>query len=213
VKMTFGDSALSHVPQEMEASSPTTEVVFRISDGSNQSENDVRITQPDRLRRWSLGLRRLMDEGATSQQIPLKVDPKSGFDSAAVAWVLEKLQRQGLDVTPDPETLERHCAVLWKYECNPDLFKDLGDSVQPRSSSGSPSIDQQSSIAPSASPSGGSRCWRGKKNNITCGQLITIAIVLGLQEVLEEEIKIAVWGTNKKVKVAVPLEKDIDIEG
>ena len=211
--MTFGDSALSHVSQEMEASSSTTEVVFHISDGSNQSENDVRITQPDRLRRWSLGLRRLMDEGATSLQIPLKVDPNSGFDSAAVAWVLEKLQGQGLNVRPDPETLARQCAVLWKYECNPDPFKNLGDSVHPRSSSGSPSIDQQSSIAPSTSLSGGSRCWRGKKNNITCGQLITIAIVLGLQEVLEEEIRIAVWGTNKKVKVAVPLEKDIDIEG
>lgn len=211
--MTFGDSALSHVPQEMAASFSTTEVVFRISDGSNQSENNVRITQPDRLKRESLGFRRLMDEGAISQQIPLKVDPKSGFDSAAVAWVLEKLQGQGLDVRPDPETLARHCAVLWKYECNPDSFKNLGDSMQPRSSSGSPSIDQQSSIAPSASPSGGSWCWQGKKNIPTCGQLITIAIVLGLQEVLEEEIKVAVWGTYKEVKVAVRLEKDIDIEG
>jgi hypothetical protein len=210
--MTFGDSTLSHVMQEMEASS-STEVIFRISDGSNQSENVVRTTQPDSLRRWSLGLRRLIDEGGTSQQIPLKVDPKSGFDSAAVAWVLEKPQRQGLDISPDPETLARHCAVLWKYECNPDPFKNLGERMQPRSSSGPPSIDQQSSIAPSASLSGGSRCWQGKKDNIICGQLITIAIVLGLQEVLEEEIKIAVWGTDKKVKVAVPLKRDIDIEG
>jgi len=210
--MTFGDSALSYVPQEMEASS-STEVIFRISGGVTQNENDVRITQPDYLRQWSLELRRLMDEGATGKQITLKVDPDSGFDTAAVAWVLEKLQQQGFDVKPDPETLARHCAVLWKYKCNPDSFQNLGDSMQPQSSSCSTSIDQQSSIASSASPSRGSRCWQGKKNNLTCGQLITIGIVLGLQEILEEEIKIAVWGTNKKVNVAVPLEKDIDIEG
>lgn len=152
-------------------------------------------------------------EEATSQKIPLKVDPKSGFDSAAVAWVLEKLQGQGLDVRPDPETLARHCAVLWEYKCNPDPFKNLGDSMQLRSSSGRSNIDQRSNIAPSTSLSGGPRCWRGRNDNITCGRLITIAIVLRLQEVLEEEIKIAVWGTNKEVKVAVPLEKDIDIEG
>ena len=213
----FSNSGLSNATQEMEASSSTADVIFRISDGSNQSENDVRITQPHCLRRWSLGLRRLMDDGASSQQISLKVDPKSGFDSAAVEWVLEKLQQQVLDVTPDvtpdPKTLERHCAVLWEYECNPHLFKKLGDILQPRSSSGAPSIDQRSSIAPSAPPSRGSRGWRGETNDMLCGQLITISIVLGLPEVLEQEIETAVWWTNKSVKVAAPIDKEIDIEG
>ncbi|KIM93347.1 hypothetical protein OIDMADRAFT_61686 [Oidiodendron maius Zn] len=92
----------------MEASSSTADVIFRISDGSNQSENDVRIKQPHCLRRWSLGLRRLMDDGASSQQISLKVDPKSGFDSAAVEWVLEKLQQQALDVTSDERPIQKH---------------------------------------------------------------------------------------------------------
>jgi hypothetical protein len=34
--------------------------------------------------------------------------------------------------------------------------------------------------------------------------------VLGLEDILEEEIKVAVWGTNKEVEILVPLGKDIN---
>jgi hypothetical protein len=187
-------------------------VIFRIYDGLGRMEYDVRISSPDLLRRWSLGLRKLMDEEATHEEILLKLDPSWGIDCAAVAWVLEHFPRQGMDVRPDPKTLARHCAVLWKYNCIPDPFKDLGDSMQPRSSSTSSgsvtlvNIDQQST-----SPSGSLRCWQERKNRDTCRQLITIATVLGIPEILEDEIKTAVWGTSKKIEIAVPFA--IDIEG
>ncbi len=193
--------------QEMEAGPSTARVVFHISDGTGRKEQNVR--QPDLLRRCSLGLRKLMDKEDTNE-ISLELDPTSGIDCSAAAWVLNNLQRQQLDVRPDPKTLASHCALLWKYECIPDPFKNLGESMQPRSSSASSSsADQQSSIAPSASPSGGSRCWGGRKNSETCRQLITIAFVLGLQEILEDEIKTAVWGTSKKMDLAVDLGFDI----
>ena len=197
----------------------------------------MRIAQPElRLfRSRSLGLRKLMDEESSSQKktIPLQLDPKSHIDGAAIAWVLNDLQRQGSALRPNgecnPMVLAKHCAVLWNYHCDPDQFKHLGNSIQPRSSrpSSSPSIDQQSTIgpnappsidlqsinAPNASSSGSLRCWQEKRNNehhLTCGRLITISIVLGLEDILEEEIKVAVWGTNKEVEILVPLGKDIN---
>jgi hypothetical protein len=198
--------------------SPTADVFFHIFDGPDQKDtsNDVRIAQPDVLRRRSLTLKELMDNNSASQEkIQLKLDPKYGIDSKAVEWVLENLQREGNALQPEgsckPGVLAKHCAVLWNYKCNPATFTHLGGSIQPCSSrqSTSPSIDQEGSIAPSTSPSAGSRSWRGKRNGVICGHLITIAIVLGLQNILEEEIKVAVWGTNKTVKTLVPLHKDI----
>lgn len=200
----------------MANTSPTTDVFFHISDGPGQKDNDVRIAHPDVLRRRSLKLRELMDKNSASQgkTIPLKLDPIHDIDSKAVEWVLENLQK-GDALQPEdgckPEVLAKHCTVLWNYECNPATFEHLGGSIQPRSSrqSTSPSIDQEGNIAPSTSLSADSWSWRGKKCSRTCGHLITIAIVLGLQNILEEEIKVAVWGTNKKVEISVPLEKDI----
>lgn len=186
----------------------TSEVIFRISDGS--ARKDVRIPQPDMIRGLSLGLRKLMDEEDTNQPIPLEVDPNSDIDIAAVIWILDNLQKRDLGVNPNPETLSRQCALIWKYKCNPDSFKLLGERVQPRSSLRTPSPDEQSTIANSHSPSVSLRSWRGKKNSNTCGQLITIAIVLGLRDILEEEIRNAVWGMFSNVKIAVPLEKDIE---
>jgi hypothetical protein len=201
---------MSNDSQIMEAGPSTTIVVFQISHGAIRREQNVR--HPDRLRRCSLGLRRMMDDQVTNEKL-LELDSTSCIDCAAAAWVLDNLQRQQLDVRPDPRTLATHCAMLWKYECIPDPFKDLGESMHPRSSSASlTNGDHQSSMAPSTSPSRSSRCWRGKKNSETCSQLITIAFVLGLQEILEDEIRTAVWGTSKKMKFAVDLGFDIDGE-
>ena len=68
--------------------------------------------------------------------------------------------------------------------------------MQPRSSSGSTSIDQRSSVAPSASPSEGPRLGAEKKS-ITCYRLITIAIVLGLKGILEEGSRLQ-YGVREK---------------
>ena len=201
---------MSNDSQIMEAGPSTTIVVFQISHGAIRREQNVR--HPDRLRRCSLGLRRLMDNQVTNVKL-LKLDSTSCIDCTAAAWVLENLQRQQLDVRPDPKTLATHCALLWKYQCIPDPFKNLGESMYPRSSSASlTNGDHHSSMAPSTSPSRSSRCWRGKKNSETCSQLITIAFVLGLQEILEDEIRTAVWGTSKKMNFAVDLGFDINGE-
>jgi hypothetical protein len=206
-----------------QATAEAPEVIFRIPKGPGQNVNDVRIEQPELLRRRSLALRKLIDKESASQRkiITLQLDPKSDIDSAAIEWVLNDLQREGDALQPDggckSKVFAKHCAVLWNYECDPDQFKRLGNRIQPRSSrpSSSPSIDQQSTtgIALSTSPSGSSRCWQGKRNSLTCGHLITIAIVLGLEDILEEEIRVAVWGTNKKVETSVPLGKEKDIKG
>jgi hypothetical protein len=201
---------MSNDSQIMEAGPSTPIVVFHISHGAIRKEQDVR--QPDRLRRCSLGLRRLMDNQVTNVKL-LKLDSTSCIDCTAASWVLENLQRQQLDVRPDPKTLATHCALLWKYQCIPDPFKNLGENMYPRSSSASlTNGDHQSSMAPSTSPSRSSRCWGGKKNSETCSQLITIAFVLGLPEILEDEIRTAVWGTSKKMNFAVDLGFDINGE-
>jgi hypothetical protein len=204
--------------QETEAGPSNVGVVFRISgrisDGPAQGEREVRILRPDFVKRWSVRLRELMDGNGPNQEILIKLDPDSDVDCASVAFVLEHYQRRK-DVKPDPKTLARNCAVLWKYECIPDSFKDLGESMQPRSTSGSlSSTDPQSSTAPSAlnSPNGSWRCWQRRRNN-TCRELIIIAIVLGLEKMLENEIETAVWGTSKKMDIAALLGIEFDFEG
>lgn len=194
----------------MEAGPSRPTVVFQISHGAIRREQNVR--HPERLRRCSLGLRRLMDNQFPNE-ILLELDSTSCIDCTAAAWVLDNLQRQQLDVRPDPKTLATHCELLWKYECIPDPFKNLGESMHPRSSSASlTNSDNQSSMAPSTSPSRSSRCWGGKKNSQTCSQLLTIAFVLGLQDILEEEIRTAVWGTSKKMSFATDFGFDIEGE-
>jgi hypothetical protein len=196
--------------QIMEAGPSTPIVVFHISHGAIRKKQNVR--QPDRLRRCSLGLRKLMDDQGTNV-ILLDLGSTSCIDCTAAAWVLDNLQRQQSDVRPDPKTLATHCALLWKYECIPDPFKNLGESMYPRSSSASlTNGNHQSSMAPSTSPSRSSRCWGGKKKSETCSQLITIAFVLGLSEILQDEIRTAVWGTSKKMNFAVDLGFDINGE-
>lgn len=197
-------------PQGTEAGPSTAGGAFRLFDGPSKVGTDVRISQPDLLKSRSLKFKKLMEEKRETQQIPLRIDPSPDIDAKAVEWVVENLQRQKPKADPDPKGLARHCTVLWEYECIPDPFKGLGESMQPRSSSGSLcSADQQSSIGPSTSPNGSSRCWQGKKKCHTCRHLITIAIVLGLQELLENEIRTAIWGTNKEMALLVPLELDI----
>ena len=201
---------MPHDPQGTEAGPSTAGAVFRISDGSGKRGSDVRISQPGLLRSRSLVLRKLIDEKGVKQEIPLQVDLSTDIDCAAVDWVVKELQQQEPDIDPDPKGLARHCAVLWKYQCIPDPFKSQENSMKPRSSSGSmSSADQQSSITPSAIPSRAPRCWQGRKKHQTCRQLITIAIVLGLPEILKDGIETAIWGTNKEMDVIVPLGLDI----
>jgi hypothetical protein len=187
-------------------------VLFCISDDSTAAPEDVWISHPDLLRRRSLGLREIIDRNREQQNIPLKIEGDSTIHRDAMRWVLENLQHLQLDVSPSPEILARHCDVLWKYKCIPDSFKELGDSMQPRSSSSSfSSADRHGSNGSSASPSRGSRCWQGRKNCHTCQQLITIAIVLDQQEILEYEIKTAVWGTFREIDITVL--PGLDIKG
>lgn len=152
-----------------------------------------------------------MDENPKNQQIPLKIDPGLDIDCDAVVWVVESLQQQKLKLDADAKGLARHCAVLWKYECIPDSFKSLGDSLKPRSSSGSlSSADRPKGVGPNTSLGRSSRSREGKKNYETCRQLIIIAIVLGLQTILENEIHTAIWGTREPMESIVPLNFDIE---
>jgi hypothetical protein len=156
-----------------------------------------------------------MDGRTADKLISLELEPDSNIDSVAVTEVLDILQREE-DVTLEGNCklghLARQCAALWKYKCNPQPFKMLGYHTDPKSSilSNNPSIDQQSGSSPSVSLSGSSWCWRGRKSSRICGQLLTVAIVLGLEERLGDEITVAVWGTQRTVETWVPLKKDIE---
>ena len=197
-------------PQGAEAGPSTAGAVFRISDGSGKTGSGVRIYQPGLLSSRSLGFRKLIDEKGVKREIPLQVDLSTDVDCAAVEWVVEELQKQKPDVDRDPKGLARHCAVLWKYQCIPDLIKSQENNIKPQSNSGSmSSADQQSSITPSSTSSRAPRYWQGRKKHQTCRQLITIAIVRGLRKLLEDEIKTAVWGTNKEMDIIIPLGLDI----
>ncbi|KAH8745765.1 hypothetical protein BGZ57DRAFT_974389 [Hyaloscypha finlandica] len=185
---------------------PLTGAVFFVFDSSSERGSNVRISQPGLLRSRSLGLRKLMDERGVKQEIPLRVDLSTDIDCTAVEWVVKELQQQKPDIDPDPKGLARHCVVLWKYQCIPDLWNSQEKSIILWSSSSSmSSTEQQSSATPSRAP----RFWQGRKKYQTCRQLITIAIVLGLRKILEEEIKTAVWGTNKEMDIIVPLGVNI----
>jgi len=200
--------------QEMDSPPPTAEVFFDISDG--RQEIDVRISRPDTLKRRSLGVRSLM-EAAKSQgeRIPVRLDPESEVDSYAAQWVLEGLELPGDAILPEGEyaleALARHCAFLWEFKCIPDSFKPIWNSTKPRSSrqSGASSSDQQSTNFTIAPPSKIPRCWRGSKSIDTCSRLLTVAVVLGLEDVLKEEILVAVWGTKMTIKTSAPLGNDI----
>jgi hypothetical protein len=196
---------------QTEAGPSRIEGVFRIVvEDSIEGGQDVQISQPDLLRRQSLVLRKLIDDKGTNQEMPLKIEKNLGIDCGAMKWVLEYLQGQQSARATNPKTLAIHCAILWKYECIPDSFEELGNNMQPRSSSSSLfDGDQQSST--SASPSRVSRCWEGRKDLEICRQLITIAIVLGWQEILEDEIKTAVWGTYQEMDITIL--PGVDMEG
>jgi hypothetical protein len=200
--------------QEIDSPLPTAEVFFYISDG--RKEIDLRISRPDILKRRSLVMRSLMEAAQSqSERIPLRLDPESVIDSEAAQWVLESLERPGDGILFDGEgtleTLARHCAFLWEYECIPDPFKVIWNSTKPRSSrqSGASSSDQQSTNFTIASPSKIRRCWRGSKSVDACGKLLTVAVVLGLEDVLKEELMVAVWGTKKPINTSAPLGNDI----
>jgi hypothetical protein len=211
---TSRNALTSQDRQEMDTPPPTVEVFFCISDG--RKEIELRISRPDILKRRSLGLRGLMEAAKSqSERIPLRLDPESDIDSDAAEWVLESLERPGDAILPDGEgtleTLARHCAFLWEYECVPDSFKVIWNSTKPRSSRqlGASSSDQQSTSFTITSPSKIPRCWRGSKSIDTCGKLLTVAVVLGLEDLLREEIMVAVWGTKQPIKTSAPLGNDI----
>lgn len=193
-------------PQGTAVGPSTTGASFLVSDSSGKKGSNVRISQPGLLKSRSLQLGKLIAERGEKQEIPLQVDLSTDIDCAAVEWVVKELQQQEPNIDPDWKGLARHCAVLWKYQCIPDIFKGPENSLTLRSSSGSmSSADQQSSGTLSKAP----RNWhRGKKCH-NCRQSITIAIVLGLREILEDEIKTAVWGTNREIDIIVPLSLDI----
>lgn len=204
--------------------SSVKQIFFRISDISAREVYDVEVPQPDRIRRWSLKFRNLMDEGVSWHGMPLKISETSGFDATAVACVLEYLQRGDFgspdDVELDPQNLARLCSVLWTYKCAPDMFRYLGKQMQPKSSRhpwdlpSNESSGEQRSIDPSSGPSAmglRDRRTHPKYNCSTSGHLITVALVLRLQDILEEELKVAVWSTNGEVETLINL--DIDIQG
>ncbi len=101
--------------------SSTYEVFFRVCDGFSLTYCDVRISHLELIRRYSLGLGKLLYERNTDREILIKIDPQADFDISEVAWVIEKLQRPGLDLDyqADPKKLARICAVIWTYQCEP----------------------------------------------------------------------------------------------
>lgn len=188
--------------------SSTPEIFFRISDSSGEKFHEVRISQPDLIRRHSIGLKKLLDERIETRKTLVEVDPQAGFDSSEVAWVIKNLQLPELESLyqkNDLRALARICGVVWAYQCDPDIFKDLEIIIRPNSGL---RLDS-SSTRNAESTTAVSRCWQGTNHIATCGHLITNAFVLGFSEILEDEIKVAVWGTNKEVKVLAHLGIDI----
>lgn len=188
----------------MDALPQVTEVFFHVADSSNRKEEAVRISRPDILRRRSLKLRELIDEAAAqqNQKITLVPDCEFGIDRPAVEYVLENLQHDAAQSGGDCqlEALARHCAVLWQYNCIPDPFATVWYHTQPQSSqSSTPSVDQRSN----GSKLETTRGWRRKRSIVTCGHLIIVGFVLGLRSILEDEIKVAVWGSNKDIITTV----------
>jgi hypothetical protein len=188
--------------------SSTSEFFFRICDDSSHTFFDVRISQPELIRRHSLRLAKLLDKRNTDREIQLMVDPQAHFDTPEVAWVIVNLQLPRLESliqVNGPKVLARTCAVIWAYQCNPDLFKDLKIMIRP-----SPTI-WPASISSADTTTLGTRWWQGQRDINTCGHLITTAFVLGSWGIFEDEIMVAIWGTSKEVKVSV--NPGIDIEG
>jgi len=197
----------------MATSAANEQVVFGIDDGTKVTPKP--ILNPALLRSRSLGFKELMDGETTNELVELKLGTSSSIDRVAVTEVLDLLQREEVtleDGNCKLEPLARQCAALWKYRCNPQPFKVLAYRTVPKSSvlSNSPSIDEQSGSSTSGSLGGRPRCWRERRSSRSCGQLITVALVLGHEELLGDEIQVAVWGTQRTVETWVPLEKDIE---
>jgi hypothetical protein len=176
--------------------SSTSEVFFRICDVSSQTFFDARVSQPELIRRHSLGLANILDKRNTDREIQLTLHPRADFDISEVAWVIVNLQLPRLESSfkvQDPKVLARTCAVIWAYQCDPNLFKDLKIMIRPNS------ILPTDIWSDATTP--GSRWWQWKRDIPMCGHLITTAFVLGSWGTLEDEIMGAVWGASEEVKV------------
>jgi hypothetical protein len=194
----------------MASSSSSSPVEFHVRNASGR-ETPVRVEHPDVLRCRSLDFRELIDNKAAGKtpKITLNLpDSKYGIDFPAVEYILKNLQCDHINVSGgEPEALARHCAALYHYKCIPDIFKEIWDHTQPQSSQSSILSDDQQSTA---SPRESLRSWPGNRSITTCHHLITIAFVLGIQDVLEEELRFAVWGSRTRVESSlIP----VDIEG
>jgi hypothetical protein len=222
-----GPGRLTDLPPSYESNTPSTDMMglasqirgkqssipqglFHIVDGFRTTFGILPISQPELLRRRSLRLAKILDGRNTDQEIELFLDPHDDFNDLDVVWVIENLQLARLDSlyqVKDLKALARTCAVIWAYQCDPDLFKVLKSTIQQYLLTrlhSSPSRVVNSTTVVSR--------WRQGENDITtCGHFITISFVLGLWEILEHEIIVAVWGTSEEVKGLANL--DIDIGG
>jgi hypothetical protein len=183
----------------MASSSSSRDIVFHVLDASNQ-KTSISIEAPDLLKCRSLDFRDLIN--TAKGEITLNPSDSNFVDDLAVKFILENLQCDRMNVTDncEPKAVAMHCAALYRYKCIPDLFEEVWDHMEPKSSRLSRSSDDQPSPK---FPRGALGSWGEKWVIATCRHLITAAFVLGNRQILEEEIRVAVWGMNASVEIPV----------
>lgn len=156
--------------------------------------------QIDTICSRSIELNNLIDRDKETGCTTLEPDLSAGIDHDALSSLINHLHK------PAPQAvgpiaysdLSRSCNALWKYKCNPDTFKGLASEME------------KSWNIKHSQRKGTGKCWRLPIKDIDCNEsvyIVNIACVLGLDDILREELKIAIWKSTADLKTSVePLQ-------
>jgi hypothetical protein len=138
------------------------------------------------------------ETGCTTLQPDLSV----GIDHDTLSFLVRNLYKPAPQAV-GPVTssaLSRSCNALWRYKCNPDTFRGLATELK------------NSWNIKHGERNGTGRCWRLPISDIDCDEsvyIVNIACVLGFDDILREELKIAIWKSTADLRTSVELLQNL----
>ncbi|KAK0613247.1 hypothetical protein B0T14DRAFT_605814 [Immersiella caudata] len=198
--------------QQFEQATP---VEFHIPSSDPEKPVIIKASHANKLARYSVQLRRLLEEARKSQKpfVVLKCRAGDGTNLPVLEWVLQQLPKSEADpggdtcdapTLCDARTLCAACNVLFRYKCLPTAFADLSTKVSPGSSARSIASERSESV----------RCWQAKRmvesTTELAGQLMTIALVLGNKDLFRAELATVIWRAELE-SLDTSVEKLVDL--
>jgi hypothetical protein len=132
----------------------------------------------------------------------LQLDESADIDHDSLSSLITNLHRPVLETTGLISVLDlsRLCNALWRYKCNPDTFKGLASELK---DSWNIKQGEREEIV---------KCWRLPIKDTDCNESVyksNIAWVLGFDNILREELKIAIWKSTADLRTSVKLLQNL----